>query len=259
MIYIADCDNHRIVEWRLDTNNGRIVAGGNGQGNRVDQLNEPRDVTIDRQNNELIIADYGNRRVIRWPLNPNSSPQIIIDNMDCLCLAMHKDGTLYISDYKKNEIRRWKKGDKHGTIVAGGNGQGNQLKYPTYLFVTDDHTLYISDRDNHRVIKWMRDAKEGIVVAGGNGRGDQLTQLSRPLGVIVDRSGKIYVADCGNNRVMRWCEGETEGRIMVGGSGGGQKKNQLNFPVGLSLDGEGSLYVADCRNDRIEKFERDLD
>ena len=261
MIYIADFNNHRIVEWNLTASNSRVVAGGDGKRNRSDQLNLPVDVIIDRQNNDLIIADQGNRRVIRCSRHSDTPSQIIISDIDCSRLAMHEDGSLYVSDRKKNEVQRWKKGETCGTIVAGGNGEGNQLNqlnYPTFLFVDDDHTLYISDRDNNRVMKWIKDAKEGIVVAGGNGQGDRLTQLSYPQKVIVDQFGQIYVADTRNHRVMRWCEGEKEGTIVVGGNGQGQDKNQFSGPVGLSFDGEGNLYVADCENDRIEKFERDL-
>ena len=261
-IYIVDSYNHRIVEWNLNANNGRIVVGGNRQGNRLDQLNIPFSVIIDRQSNDLIIADEGNRRVMRWSRQSNAPPQIIIDNIDCAGLTMHEDGTLYVSDCKKHEVRRWKRGEAQGTVVAGGNGQGNgfnQLNDPSFIFVDDDHNLYISDWKNNRVIKWMKDAKEGIVVAGANGRGDQLTQLSHPQGVIVDQYGQIYVADCENNRVMRWYEGENEGIIVVGGNGQGQKSDQLNTPTGLSFDAEGNLYVADGGNHRIQKFERDFD
>ena len=261
MIYTVDSWNNRIVQWNLNRNIGRIVIGGNEQGSRLDQLNQPRDVIIDRENNDLIIADEGNRRVLRCSVHSNSPAQIIIDDIDCYCLAMHEDGTLYVSDQKKNEVQRWKKGERRGTIVAGGNGQGNQLNQlnnPSFLFICDDHTLYISDWGNHRVIKWERDAKTGRIVAGGNGQGYQLTQLSGPQGVIVDQCGQIYVADGENNRVMQWCEGEKEGRIVIGGNGHGQEKNQLNRPTGLSFDGEGSLYVADYWNHRIEKLERDF-
>ena len=260
MIYIADCTNHRIIERNLNANTGRIAAGGNGKGKRLDQLSEPIDVVVDRQNNDLIISDYGNRRVMRWSLNSNSPSQIIIDDIDCNRLAMHKDGTLYVSDWEKHEVRRLKKGETHGTVVVGGHGQGNQLNQlnnPSFLFIDNDHTLYISDLKNHRVVKWMRDAEEGIVVAGGNGQGDRLTQLSRPSGVIVDQSRQVYVADRDNHRVMRWYEGEKEGGIVVGGNGKGQEKNQLNTPTSLSFNEKGDLHVADTANHRIEKFERD--
>jgi hypothetical protein len=41
------------------------------------------------------------------------------------------------------------------------------------------------------MIKWMKDAKEGIVVSGGQGKGNNLTQLSHPIGVIVDHLGNV--------------------------------------------------------------------
>ncbi|CAF4388479.1 unnamed protein product, partial [Rotaria sordida] len=43
--------------------NGQVVAGGNGQGNRLDQLDYPSDVLIDKETDSLIICDQGNRRV----------------------------------------------------------------------------------------------------------------------------------------------------------------------------------------------------
>ena len=72
---------------------------------------------------------------------------------------MDKDGSIYVSDYK-NEVRRWKRGEEKGTIVAGGNGKGNQLNqlhHPAFIFVDQDSSVYVSDRDNHRVVKWNKD------------------------------------------------------------------------------------------------------
>ena len=37
-IVIADYWNHRIVEWKIGAINGKVMAGGQGQGNRLDQL-----------------------------------------------------------------------------------------------------------------------------------------------------------------------------------------------------------------------------
>ena len=111
-----------IVLWngKVNATNGRIVAGGNGPGDQADQLTCPTDVIIDRENNSLIIVDSGNRRVMRWSRQTNSHGQIIISDIDCLGLTMHKDGSLYVPDYKKNEVRRWREGETDGIIVAGG-------------------------------------------------------------------------------------------------------------------------------------------
>ncbi|CAF1310054.1 unnamed protein product [Adineta steineri] len=255
-ISVADCHNDCIVEWKCNANEGQIIAGGNGKGNRMDQLNFPTDMIVDQQNHSIIIADSVNRRVIRWF---NQNQQILIENIDCCRLATDKNRFLYVSDYKKNEVRRWKIGEcNEGIVVAGANGKGdrvNQLDCPNFIFVDEDQSVYVSDRNNHRVVKWRKDAKEGRVVAGGNGQGRNLNQLSYPSGVIVDHFGQIYVADCMNDRVVRWCEGKQEGEMVVGGNGEGNQLNQLKHPCSLSFDDEGNLYVADTGNHRIEKFE----
>ena len=59
-IVIADCWNHRTVEWKMGAKNGKVIAGGRNQGNRLDQLNYPLDVLIDKETNSLLIADEGN-------------------------------------------------------------------------------------------------------------------------------------------------------------------------------------------------------
>ncbi|CAF1458586.1 unnamed protein product [Adineta steineri] len=258
-IFIADYFNHRIVEWKCNAKQGQIIAGGNYEGNQMDQLNSPRDVIIDEQNHSIIVADQGNSRVIQWL---NQTQQILIHNINCYGLAMDKYGFLYVSDWNRDEVRRWKMGEyNEGIVVAGGNGKGNklnQLNFPTFIFVDEDQSVYVSDRENHRVMKWKKDAKEGTIVAGGNGRGAYLNQLSEPAGVAVDDLGHIYVADCNNHRIMRWCEAKEEGEIVIGENVEGTKSNQLDRPRDLSFDDEGNLYVADDWNQRIEKFERIL-
>ena len=261
IMYISDCGNHRIVEWKCNGQRGKIVAGGNGRGNRTINLDYPRDIIIDRETNSFIICDYENRRVMRWSRQNNTeNGEIIISDILCYGVTMDKSGSLYVSDVERNVVKRWKRGDQKGTIVAGGNGQGthlHQLHGPTFIFVDDDYSLYVSDSENHRVMKWLKDAKEGIVVAGGNGSGNSSSQLYSPRGVIVDQLGQIYVADNGNHRVMRWCKGAKEGTIIVGGNGRGGRSNQLDSPHGLAFDQQGNLYVAEYGNERIQKFEID--
>ncbi len=257
-IYVADTYNHRIVEWKSGANNGQIVAGGNEKGNRNDQLNYPTKVIIDKENDSLIICDLFNRRVVRWPRRNGRSGEILISNIDCRDLIMDNDGYLYVSDLNKNEVRRWKMGETEGTIVAGGNGEGNRLdqfNYPHYICIDEDHSVYVSDRNNHRVMKWLKGAKEGIVIAGGEGNG--LRQLSSPMGIIVDQLGSVYVADFNNHRVMRWLKGAEEGTIVVGGNGIGNQPNQFHYPIDLSFDLENNLYVVEYSNHRVQRFDVD--
>ncbi|CAF4162651.1 unnamed protein product, partial [Rotaria sordida] len=209
--------------------NGQIVAGGNGQGNRLDQLHEPTDVLIDKETDSLVICEWRNRRVVRWSRRRGTiQGEILIDNIVCWGLVMDDQRYLYISDIDKHEVRRYQIGDKNGAIVAGGNGKGaglNQLNDPSYIFVDQQQTVYVSDYSNHRVMKWNKDAKEGIVVAGGQGYGNALTQLYHPNRLFVDTLGTIYVADSWNHRVMRWPKGAKQGTVIVG------ENDQLSVPI----------------------------
>ncbi|CAF1256152.1 unnamed protein product, partial [Rotaria magnacalcarata] len=198
-VVIADWGNHRIMQWKNgDTMNGQVVAGGNGYGNGLHQLYRPTDVLIDKETDSLIICDRGNQRVVRWSRRSGTKQgEILIDNIRCWGLAMDEQRYLYASDAGRNEVRRYQLGEKNGTLVAGGNGEGdelNQLNSPAYLFVDRDHSVYVSDRYNHRVMKWVEGAKEGIVVAGEQGLGSALTHLYHPRGLFVDALGTLYVA-----------------------------------------------------------------
>ena len=261
-IYIADTHHHCIVKWKFDGNETQIVAGGNGKGNRTDQLNEPSDVIVDKNNKSLIICDKGNRRVIRWSLENPKDKQIIIDNILCFALRMNEYGDLFVSDVEKHEVKRWRKGENggEGIVVAGGHGVGNnlnQFNWPSFLFIDREETVYVSDRDNNRVMKWLRGAKEGIIVAGGHGHGNSLKQLYNPMGLIVNEGGDIYVADCRNHRIMYWPFGSKEGQLVVGGNGKGNRSNQFRYPTGLSFDVENNLYVVDSLNYRVQRFSVD--
>ncbi|CAF1167856.1 unnamed protein product, partial [Rotaria sordida] len=233
-IYVADQLSHRIVEWPWGATSGQVVAGGNGEGSGDHQLSNPRDVIVDKERDSLIISDNLNRRVVRWSRRNGTSGETIISNIDCVGLTMDENGSLYVVDYGKHEVRRYRRGESEGTVVAGGNGSGNrldQLSYPQYVFVDRDHSVYVSDLGNDRVMKWMEGEKQGIVVAGRQGQANGLKQLYYTEGVVVDQLGTVYVADFDNNRIMRWSKGATQGSVIVGGNGGGEQSNQLNRPI----------------------------
>ena len=206
-IFIADTDNHRIVEKKKYAKNSQIIAGGNGEGNRNDQLNRPSNVFVDQQNASLIICDWKNRRVMRWSRYNSQTGEVLIPNIDCWDLTIDKDRYLYVSDSGKYEVRRWEIGDEVGTIVAGGNGQGNELRQlssPHGIIVEQFGTLYVADTENHRVMRWLKGAEEGTIVTGGNREGAQPNRLSKPVNLSFDRENNLYVVDCWNNRVQRF-------------------------------------------------------
>jgi sugar lactone lactonase YvrE len=216
-------------------------------------LNYPLDVIVDKNKNSLIICDQRNIRVVRWSRQNSQDRQILIERIVCWGLAMDNNEDLYVSNWGENEVRRWAQGDKKGTIVAGGNKQGNefnQLHEPQFIFVDESHSVYVTDRKNARVMKWIKNATEGIPVA---------SKLRNPSAVIVDHMGNIYIADTLNPQIMRWSPGAIEGNTVVGGKASGSGATQFRSPFDLSFDRQGNLYVVDYGNDRIQKFIIDFD
>jgi sugar lactone lactonase YvrE len=82
-------------------------------------------------------------------VSPNpTNTQTIISNIDCSGLIMNNNGDLYVSDYEKIEVRRWKIEERNGTIVADGNGQGqppNQFQSAIGLSFDRHGNLYVLD------------------------------------------------------------------------------------------------------------------
>ncbi|CAF3972524.1 unnamed protein product [Rotaria magnacalcarata] len=262
-VVIADTWNHRIIQWKKDAKSGQVVAGGKRLGSELNLLYCPTDVLIDKETDSLIICDHGNNRVVRWSRRSDTTQEdILVDNINCHGLAMDDQRYLYISNHVKNEVRRYRIGDQNdtlvaGTLVAGGDGLGNDLNKldkPTYIFVDRQQTVYVSDSGNKRVMKWTKGAEKGIVVAGYQCIKTDVPQLENPCGLFVDTLGALYVVDSYMNRVMRWPKGATQGTVIVNGYYANGREYKLNKPMGLSFDRHGNLYVVDRNNFRVQRF-----
>ena len=212
-IVVADSGNDRIVEWKMGATNGKVVAGGNGPGDGLHRLHTPHSLVIDKEMNSLVICDTGNRRVVQWSRRSGTTEgELVIDNIYCVALVMDDQRYLYISDFLNCEVRRYQIGEKNGTVVAGGNGNGddmNQFSGPSFIFVDQYYSIYISDHGNNRVMKWNKGATEGIVVAR--------VGLVWPQGLFVDTLGTFYVAEQSSHQVSRWHQGVKRGTVIVGG------------------------------------------
>jgi sugar lactone lactonase YvrE len=256
-IVIAVSGKHRIMRYKQSARFGRRTVGKNTSGYRSHLLCEPSDVIFDKKSKSLIICDYHHRRVVRWSPGNEAFAERLIENAECFGVAIDDTGSLYVSDTEQHEVRRYRPGDRYGTVVAGGNGQGRRLKqlnHPTYICIGKDQAVYVADSWNDRVVKWSQGAIKGVVVAGGNGKGSNRNQLDYPTGILVDQMDTVYVADHWNNRVMRWYKDAVQGNVIAGGLIPGDYTNQLNTPEGLAFDGDGNLYVSDSGNLRVQRF-----
>ncbi|CAF5172513.1 unnamed protein product, partial [Rotaria magnacalcarata] len=102
---------------------------------------------------------------------------------------------------------KWIKDATEGIIVAGGQGEGNdlaRLSCPRGVIVDPFGTVYVADTKNNRIVRWSKEAEDGTVVVGGNNQGSLQAQLYSPQGLSFDQQGNLYVVDRLNNRIQKF-------------------------------------------------------
>ena len=111
----SSIDIHPNAKWQQ---NGLTVAGGNGQGNGINQLSNPWGLYVD-DDQTIYVADESNHRIVEWKWGATSGQVVAGGN---------------------------------------GQGSGNhQLSNPTDVIVDKERdSLIICDCSNRRVVRWPR-------------------------------------------------------------------------------------------------------
>ena len=173
-------------------------------------------------------------------------------------MDVDNDGYIYILDGRNGRVTKWRPGIFNGTLVAGGNGLGNnanQLNWPTAMFVDPStFVIWIADTNNHRIVKWLSPTTS-TVVCGSYGREDH--QFMYPSGLFIDTSDSntLYVADKNNHRIQMWPPTATSGTTVAGITGYyGEGNNQLWYPQAVVVDTNRNMYIVDGQNRRIMRW-----
>ncbi|CAF5089436.1 unnamed protein product [Rotaria sp. Silwood1] len=94
---------------------GIVVAGGQGKGNSLTQLNSPQEVVVD-QLGTVYVADFGNHRIMRWPKGATQGSVIVGENgqgaqsnqLDGpIGLSFDRHGNLYVVDWGNNRVQKF--------------------------------------------------------------------------------------------------------------------------------------------------------
>ena len=164
---------------------------------------------------------------------------------------------LFISDTDNHRVIMWMKGAIYGIAVAGVSGEAGSdalhLDRPTGIYLDSEHyALYVVDQWNQRIQRFfLLGEKSGETVAGGNEDGNALSQLGRPMNVVLDREGNLYIAEYGNGRITRWLKNDLRsgGTCVLGCTG-----EPLNSPFDLKFDKDYNLIISETSSYRILKF-----
>ncbi|CAF3514442.1 unnamed protein product, partial [Rotaria socialis] len=94
---------------------GIVVAGGQGYGNALAQLNGPNGIFVDTLGT-LYVADYENHRVMRWTQGAKQGTVIVGGNgsgkganqfSGPWGLSFDRNGNLYVADASNNRVQRF--------------------------------------------------------------------------------------------------------------------------------------------------------
>lgn len=247
MLFITDFTRNRILiyksipdqneasaDWVLGQENFSQSAPGLGRAH----LNRPVDVTSDGQ--RLIVADYGNNRVLIYNELPTKN-------------GAEADVVLGQPDFDHAE--------------AGGGR--NRFKIPQGIF-TDGTRLYIADSGNNRVLVYnqipTQNFSQADFVIGQTdfdqlGSGTSAAQFHEPDCVATDGK-RLFVSDLKNHRVVIF-----KAIPQASGAAADEILGQADFSSNLPSSEEGrfnmprqliykdhKLYVADRGNHRVLVF-----
>lgn len=171
LVYIADCNNDRVLRYTSGILTGTLVVGGNGRGLNNTQLSCPAGLHFDPSTNSLTIANFFANNIIRWKLGDNQWT-IVGGNANGLngntsTLLDHPTsfiydpmGNMYVADMFNHRIQMFSVGQTNGTTIAGISGvlgnSSTMLYYPVALALDNQLHLYVTDSFNQRIQKFLR-------------------------------------------------------------------------------------------------------
>ncbi|HYX36933.1 MAG TPA: hypothetical protein VE954_27820 [Oligoflexus sp.] len=200
--------------WKIDRErNMTLLAEG---------LNDPRGVASDRFQN-LYVAEFGSGRVLKFP-GGDSNYEVVSENLvEPSVVAVDGFGEVYVSQSETNAVRRLSDNQDFGSYAAAPSALGFGVDDIPLVGVYDDNSL-----------SW-----------GWNGEGAQKADMTHPVNVSIDGTGRVYGAAGGitDGQVIRYHQRSAEGAFVVA--------EGLAGPLGIAVDLVGNIFIAEQGAGRI--------
>ena len=200
----------------------------------INQFNKAAKVVFDAAANEAFFADgYGNRRIIVFDMDtgkfkrmwgaygnkPNDDP---VQTSDAVhpdktkplpqqfntvhCVAIAKDGLIYVCDRQNNRIQVFK---KDGTFVSefiypGSSFGGTPGRVADMVIWPDKGQSYIIIDDGNYEMVRIVDRFTGDPVTSFGRPGNYAGQFNRLHAIAVDSDGSIFAGEAGSHRVQKF-------------------------------------------------------
>ncbi len=227
----------------------KIVAGGNGEGTGLNQLNNPSAIFIDQSGN-LFVVDQNNNRVLKFPpgstsltdgvvvagsnTNGGSGPSELNYPMSVFVDAA---GNIYVADFVNGRVQKFPPNSTSTTpgITVAQYG----LEGPSYVALDASGNMFVADEASEDIVKYPPNSTSTT-------KGDTLaTSLGYVISLYVSTNGDLYAALSDFSCVIKFPAGSSTATVVAGGTGNGNSLNQLPGPTACYVDASGYLYVLD--------------
>jgi ABC-type Fe3+ transport system permease subunit/sugar lactone lactonase YvrE len=236
------------------------IIGTRGVG--VGQLNKPRSVTVDRQNNLYAVDMTG--RVQKF------SPQgqfLLSWQMPQTDLGKPKgmgrdhDSNIIVIEPHYQRLNHF---STEGKLLAQWGQKGTnsgQLIMPRAVAVNSHGEIFVSEYGAVERVQRFRLKRTNtekptaceVEFLGGVGHaGTGPGEFNRPEGLCIDAQDRLYVADSCNHRIQVF---SSDGQFLRAYGKAGKGLGELSYPYDICVDKAGRQYVCEFGSSRLQVFD----
>jgi ABC-type Fe3+ transport system permease subunit/DNA-binding beta-propeller fold protein YncE len=241
----ADDQNSAPVQSKFFSRVEVIATRGAGVG----ELNKPRSVAVDAQDNLYVIDMTGRvqkfspdgKYILEWQM-----PEITRGKPKGMC--RDREGNIVLVEPHYSRVNYF---STNGALIAQWGVKGTnagQFGMPRAAVVNARDEIYVCEyTDSERVQHFTA---RGAKFLGGWGRlGSGDGEFSRAEGLGIDSAGRIYVADSCNHRIQVF---SPEGKFIRAYGKAGSGLGEFSYPYDIQIDASGLQFVCEFGNSRIQ-------
>mmetsp|Transcript_113335 Transcript_113335/g.184640 ORF Transcript_113335/g.184640 Transcript_113335/m.184640 type:complete len:488 (+) Transcript_113335:63-1526(+) len=260
-VFVNDGRNHQTLMYPEGFKSAVLVAGGNGKGSAMNQMNYPMALIVHK--GFIYVAEWSNYLVAKWPLGGPMKKEIVaggngngkaLNQVSSIMngIIFDADDNMYIGDLHGCRVMKFPKGSTQSTmgeVIAGtgsfdNSGSLSGMTQASGIQLDSNGNLYVADVMNRRIMFFAKGSKsgdDGEVWAQFPTNIDSVAWAdnNRDALYVTGRDNKLYKA--------------TKGSVQVMTSGG-----KWGADGGIATDGSGNLYASFNQGSTVVKYALDF-